>query len=104
MKQSKRADIGYLLQSKGASDDVIKTILDHDYVFEYIIEDIVDQAVNAVRDYIENERLYQAATEELEEYRLGLHSDIGRTKGSIKDIKDEYIENWQWLLDYRAGI
>lgn len=104
MKQSKRVDIKYLLQSKGASDDVIKTILDHDYIFEYIIENIVDEAVNAVEDYIEDVRLNKLATEELEDYRLDLHKDIGITKRSIKDIKDEYIESWQWLLAYHAGI
>ena len=42
MKSSAKYEMKMLLQNRGVSDDVIKTILEHDYLFDHVIEDILD--------------------------------------------------------------
>lgn len=99
MKNSAKYEMKMLLQNRGVSDDVIKTILEHDYLFDHVIEDILDTIegeFNIFADEHENE----LATKEREELRKLYAVEIRNMKEWIKDrISSEYIHNWDSLLD-----
>ena len=101
MKNSAKYEIKMLLQNRGVSDDVIKTILEHDYLFDHVIEDILD-TIEGEFHIFANEHENELATKELEELRKLYASEIKNMKDFIKDrISNEYVHNWDSLLDVR---
>ena len=68
MKSSAKYGIKMLLQNRGVSDDVIKTILEHDYLFDHVIEDILD-TIEGEFSIFADEHENELATKALEELR-----------------------------------